>query len=109
MKQSRAMEQVHKRWRARYRSGGKHFRERPRRVGIACQHLRVNAAFVAEWIWVMVRRGWLGSRPLRAEVRKIPADKWMRMLHQARRKYSLFGGSYPTRGAPRRAATPVSP
>lgn len=93
-------ERVHEDFRTHFRSGGKNLRERPRRIGIACQQLRANAALVVQWIWVMYRQGWLGSRPEREQAKPISGARWRERIMKARWRESLIGGSYPTRGAP---------
>jgi hypothetical protein len=93
-------EHAHEDWRTYFRSGGKNLRERPRRIGIACQQLRANAALVAQWVWVLVRQGWLGSRADRAEAKVLPTGRYLQTILKARRKHSLMGGGYPTRHGP---------
>jgi hypothetical protein len=47
-------------WRIHFRVAGKSFRERSRRIGLACQNLRAAAVAVAQWAWIMVRQGLVG-------------------------------------------------
>lgn len=54
-------ERVHALWRSRYRVGGDNHTSRPKRIGIACQQLRANAALLIEWLRILDREGWLGS------------------------------------------------
>lgn len=54
-------ERVHHHWRSRYKVGGATHAERPKRLGIACQQLRANAALLIEWLRILYREGWTGS------------------------------------------------
>ncbi len=89
------LEHVHEDWRTRYRCGGKTLRDRQRRVGIACQQLRVNAALLVEWCWVMMRQGWLGARR-KERAQPVPLNdngRYARLIER-RRKMFLLGGAY---------------
>lgn len=93
-------ERVHTNWRERYRVGGKTLADRPRRIGLAWQQLRANAALMIEWLWTNLRQGWVGSRAVRAAAEPLPVGKLYENLVKARRAESLFGGRYPARGGP---------
>jgi len=102
-------EQVHEHSRVWFRSGGKSLRDRPRRIGIKAHQLRANAAVLVEWIWVLVRQGWLGSRSERVVPTQIESEKPLARVIAFRKKHSLVGGSYPSRGAPGKAVAHASP
>jgi hypothetical protein len=52
---------VHGSWRQRYSVAGDNHALRPKRIGLACQQLRADAALLIEWLRILVREGWLGS------------------------------------------------
>lgn len=102
-------EHAHEDMRTYFRSGGKTLRDRQRRAGIACQQLRANAAILAQWLWALLRQGWLGSRPERAQLVELGDGGFLRRLIGARNRKGILGGSYPRRSragsAPPSAAT----
>jgi hypothetical protein len=54
-------ERVHHHWRERYGVAGQDTDTRPARRGRAVQQLRANAALCIEWLYILLREGWLGS------------------------------------------------
>jgi hypothetical protein len=99
-------EHAHEDMRTYFRVGGKSLRERQRRVGIACQQLRANAATFIQWMWVLVRQGWLGSRPERTQPVEIPTGGYLSRLLGRRNKHGLMGGGYPSRPSPKAGSAP---
>lgn len=102
------LEHVHEDWRTRYRSGGKSLRDRQRRVGLACQQLRANAALLIEWCWVLMRQGWIGPR--RTErAQPVPLSdngRYARLVKRRKKKY-LLGGAYAASKPPPGALLPA--
>lgn len=93
-------ERAHEFMREHFAVGGKTLRERPRRIGIACQQMRSDAALVITWLLVLQRQGWLERGVERAAVQPMPIGGYTKGVRSQRRRLSLFGGSAPTRGAP---------
>lgn len=93
-------ERVHTNWRERYRVGGKTLADRPRRIGLAWQQLRANAALMIEWLWTNLRQGWIGARRSSTPAKPLPVGSMYENIIKARRAESLFGGRYPSRGGP---------
>jgi len=99
-------EHAHEDYRTYFRSGGKNLRERQRRKGVECQQLRANAAILIQWIWLLVRQGWLGSRPERDNVSEIRSGGYLERMRTRRAKAGLLGGSYPAPRAIRAGSAP---
>ena len=101
------LEHVHEDWRTWFRCGGKNLRERQRRAGLQCQQLRASAALLIEWVWVLLRQGWIGRR--RTErVNAVPLTdngRWARLMRRRRREF-LLGGGYAAGKAPPGIQTP---
>lgn len=71
--------------------------------------MRANAAILAQWLWALLRQGWLGSSPERAQLVELGDGGFLRRLIDARNRKGILGGSYPRRSragsAPPSAAT----
>ncbi len=61
---------------------------------------------VAEWIWVLVRQGWLGSGQVRARARALTPGRYRTTIVCTRRRRLLVGGGCRTHRGPPSTAPP---
>lgn len=68
----KSFERVFRHWRDRYTVAGNDIDTRPKRAGLAWQHLRAQVALVIEWYSLTLRNGWLGSHRRRNQSPVLP-------------------------------------
>jgi hypothetical protein len=88
---SKNLERVFRHWRARYTVAGQDIDSRPKRPGLAWQHLRSSVALLIEWFRIGLRHGWLGSHRTRntAHPKPLRAGSRLERVLASRRKHGL--------------------